>query len=249
MPDTGADLVRRGWEGYLEACAEFSRLAIVDLVRPGWESYLEACAEFRRLADSSETDSFLQQRFGDYLRERGAFARSIGREFRVAGEQAAASARESDRLLALDTALGASGDFCSDMLKLVSVSADKGWDTGRALAFSLRQTSLTREAGELAMGLIAARRSLWQFARESFAACGIETLARYQLENAMRAFLITDDPKAADVARTGLALLTRGGLDASAWDMLRAAEHCAALGLDEEMEGFLRGAETRGDRS
>ena len=99
------------------------------------------------------------------------------------------------------------------------------------------------------MGLIAARRGLWQFARESFEACGIETLARYQLENAMRAFLITGDPKAADVARAGLALLARGGLEASARDLLRVAEHCAALGLDKEMEGYLRHAEARGDRS
>lgn len=85
------------------------------------------------------------------------------------------------------------------------------------------------------MGYVAARRPLWRFARDSFGACRMQTLARYQLANAMHAFTVTDDPRAAALARAGLSADLS---QVSSWDLFRVAGHCAFLGLDAEFDGY-----------
>ena len=91
---------------------------------------------------------------------------------------------------------------------------------------------------------IAARRRLWRFASESFTACSIEMLVRYQLRNALEA---SSPPNAGELARAGASLLPEIGSRLGDWDLLRVAGCCAALGLDEPMERFLAAAEGRED--
>ncbi|HVL22358.1 MAG TPA: glycosyltransferase [Amaricoccus sp.] len=158
--------------------------------------------------------------------------------------QAHAAGGEADRVQSLVAGLGASGDFVADVLRLITADRGRG-ETGRALAYSLRDTAATREVGELAVGLLAAQRRLWGFAAESFAGCGTESLARYQLSNALEAFVATGEARAGDLARTGARLLPEIGSRLGDRELLRVAGFCAALGLDDPMERFLGAAEAR----
>lgn len=209
-----------------------------------WKVYLQESAAFATLARAAaEPDPGAEQAVAAYAAARRDFTECLAGEVRFAQTQARVPRAESERVLTTEAAVGASGDFAADTLALINTALNRGWDVGRALAFSLRDTPLTRELGELAMGFVAARRPLWQFASESYGACSPETLARYQLANAMHAFTVTGDARAAALARAGLAAdLTQ----VSSWDLFRVAGHCAFLGLDAEFDGYLAALEARG---
>jgi lipopolysaccharide biosynthesis glycosyltransferase len=219
--------------------------SFADRVAEAWQRYRTERRAFRSLASGIEPAvSPPRASFERYRVELKEFSRLCREELRLAGAQAQAAGREADRVRDIAAALGASGDFAADVLRMIEDDQGRG-ETGRAVAYSLRDTPLTRELGELAVGMLAARRRLWRFASESFAACGVETLARYQLRNALEAFVATGAPEAGGLARAASGLLPEIGSRLGAWDLLRAARCCAALGIDGPMERFLAAAVER----
>ena len=121
-----------------------------------WERYRAEGRAFRCLATSTEREASQgRARFERYRLQREDFSRICRQELLIAGAQAHAAGGEADRVRRLVADLGASGDFVADVLRLIEADRGRG-ETGRALAYSLRDTAATREVGELAVGLLAA---------------------------------------------------------------------------------------------
>ncbi len=215
-----------------------------NLLRPfaGTSAEEEAALRASHAAGDAETALAI------LLAEEQEYSAVLERELQSATEALNARGTTAPGPARADRGFGAKADIVESLVDQVKASMRAGTgDRGSSLAFSFRDTSLTREIGHLLYGVIAAHRHLYQFADQCFSMCDTKTVAQYALDAGLTAYTATENDAAVALIKTAEREFGPDYAQIDTPTLLRLAQFGGAWGQSEITTSALAALRARDD--